>query len=277
MDVLEVSAKTAHEAIEKALEEMGASRDEVRITILSEGKSGGIFGIGAEDARVRVERLVVESTPASDVANVATEILQTLLTLLEVEGVVTPAVYPDEGGEQPTAPVAFNIEGDDLGILIGRRGQTLAALQYVLRLIVGHKTETWVPIIVDAEGYKERRHEALKALALRMADHVKTRGSPFTLEPMPPYERRIVHLALADNPEVYTESIGEGESRKVVIRPKHPSSGPRGNSISNDQRSTVSNQWGNSRGQRSNGQGQWGNTQSQRGNYFRPRRQPPNY
>jgi spoIIIJ-associated protein len=277
MDVLEVSAKTAHEAIEKALEEMGASRDEVRITILSEGKSGGIFGIGAEDARVRVERLVVESTPASDVANVATEILQTLLTLLEVEGVVTPAVYPDEGGEQPTAPVAFNIEGDDLGILIGRRGQTLAALQYVLRLIVGHKTETWVPIIVDAEGYKERRHEALKALALRMADHVKTRGSPFTLEPMPPYERRIVHLALADNPEVYTESIGEGELRKVVIRPKHPSSGPRGNSISNDQRSTVSNQWGNSRGQRSNGQGQWGNTQSQRGNYFRPRRQPPNY
>jgi spoIIIJ-associated protein len=224
-----------------------------------------------------VERLVVESTPASDVVAVATEILQTLLTLLEVEGVVTPAVYPDESGEQLTTPVAFNIEGDDLGILIGRRGQTLAALQYVLRLIVGHKTETWVPIIVDAEGYKERRYEALKALALRMADHVKTRGSPFTLEPMPPYERRIVHLALADNPAVYTESIGEGESRKVVIRPKHPSSGPRGNSISNDQRSTVSNQWGNSRGQRSNGQGQWGNTQSQRGNYSRPRRQPPNY
>jgi spoIIIJ-associated protein len=277
MDVLEVNAKTTHEAIEKALAEMGVSRDEVRITILNEGKSGGIFGIGAEDARVRVERLMAEPVPSSDVAVVATETLQKLLTLLEVEGVVVPAVYPDESSEQPTAPVAFNIEGDDLGILIGRRGQTLAALQYVLRLIVGHKTETWVPIIVDAEGYKERRHEALKALALRMADHVKTRGSPFTLEPMPPYERRIVHLALADNPAVYTESIGEGESRKVVIRPKHPSSGPSGNSISNDQRSTVSNQWGNSLGQRSNTQGQWGNTQSQRGNYSRPRRQPPNY
>ncbi len=277
MDVLEVNAKTTHEAIEKALAEMGVSRDEVRITILNEGKSGGIFGIGAEDARVRVERLMAEPVPSSDVAVVATETLQKLLTLLEVEGVVSPAVYPDESSEQPTAPVAFNIEGDDLGILIGRRGQTLAALQYVLRLIVGHKTETWVPIIVDAEGYKERRHEALKALALLMADHVKTRGSPFTLEPMPPYERRIVHLALADNPAVYTESIGEGESRKVVIRPKHPSSGPRGNSISNDQRSTVSNQWGNSLGQRSNTPGQWGNTQSQRGNYSRPRRQPPNY
>ncbi len=277
MDVLEVNAKTTHEAIEKALAEMGVSRDEVRITILNEGKSGGIFGIGAEDARVRVERLMAEPVPSSDVAVVATETLQKLLTLLEVEGVVSPAVYPDESSEQPTGAVAFNIEGDDLGILIGRRGQTLAALQYVLRLIVGHKTETWVPIIVDAEGYKERRHEALKALALRMADHVKTRGSPFTLEPMPPYERRIVHLALADNPAVYTESIGEGESRKVVIRPKHPSSGPRGNSISNDQRSTVSNQWGNSLGQRSNTPGQWGNTQSQRGNYSRPRRQPPNY
>lgn len=277
MDVLEVSAKTANEAIEKALLEMGVSRDEVRITILNEGKSGGIFGIGSEDARVRVERITDTQAPESDISQVTVETLQKLLTLLEVEGVVVPADYPDESGQQPNSPIAFNIEGEDLGILIGRRGQTLSALQYVLRLIVGHRTQTWIPIIVDAEGYKERRHEALKALALRMADHVKTRGSPFTLEPMPAYERRIVHLALADNPAVYTESIGEGESRKVVIRPKRPSSGPRGNSISNDQGSTISNQWGNSRGQRSNGQGQWGNTQSQRGNYSRPRRQPPNY
>ena len=270
MDVLEVSAKTTAEAIEKALEEMGLSREEVRVTVLNEGKSGGFFGIGAEDARVRVERIIIESESTTGVAGIAVEVLQKLLVLLEVGGTVVPAVYPDEGGEQPTAPVAFNVEGEDLGILIGRRGQTLAALQYILRLIVGHKTQTWVPIIVDAEGYKDRRHEALKALALRMADHVKTRGSPFTLEPMPAYERRIVHLALADNPAVYTESIGEGESRKVVIRPKRPFSGPRGNSISNDQRSTLSNQWGNSRGQR-------GSTSNQRGNYSTLRRQPPNY
>ena len=276
MDVLEVNAKTAEEAIEKALDEMGLSRDEVRITVLSEGKSGGLFGIGAEEARVRVERLWPEAVPAAEVNVTAAEILQKLLGLLEVEGKVISATYPDESEGQPAAPIAFNIEGDDLGILIGRRGQTLAALQYVLRLIVGHKTQTWIPIIVDAEGYKERRHEALKALALRMADHVKTRGAPFTLEPMPPYERRIVHLALADNPAVYTESIGEGESRKVVIRPKHPSTGPRGNSISNDQRSTVSDQRGNSWNPRSN-TNNWGNSQGQRGNYSRPRRQPPNY
>lgn len=277
MDVLEVSAKTANEAIEKALIEMGVSRDEVRITILSEGKSGGFFGIGSEDARVRVERIMDTQAPESDVSQVTVETLQKLLTLLEVEGVVVPANYSDESGEQPNAPIAFNIEGEDLGILIGRRGQTLAALQYILRLIVGHRSETWVPIIVDAEGYKERRHEALKALALRMADHVKTRGSPFTLEPMPAYERRIVHLALADNPAVYTESIGEGESRKVVIRPKHPSTGPRGNSINHDQRSGISDRRGNSPGQRSNTSGQWGNTQSSRSNYSRPRYQPPNY
>ena len=276
MDVLEVNAKTAEEASEKALDEMGLSRDEVRITVLSEGKSGGLFGIGAEDARVRVEKLLPEAASAAEVNVTAAEILQKLLGLLEVEGKVISATYPDESEEQPAAPIAFNIEGDDLGILIGRRGQTLAALQYVLRLIVGHKTQTWIPIIVDAEGYKERRHEALKALALRMADHVKTRGAPFTLEPMPPYERRIVHLALADNPAVYTESIGEGESRKVVIRPKRPSTGGRGNPISNDQRSTVSNQRGNTWNSRGNSNN-WGNSQGQPGNYSRPRRQPPNY
>jgi len=276
MDVLEISAKTTNEAIEKALEEMGASRDEVRVTILSEGKSGGIFGIGAEDARVRVERITAAPTSEADVAGVAVETLQKILSLLEVEGTIVPAAYPGESGEQPNVTIAFNVEGEDLGILIGRRGQTLAALQYILRLIVGHQTQTWVPIIVDAEGYKERRHEALKALALRMAEHVKTRGSPFTLEPMPAYERRIVHLALADNPAVYTESIGEGESRKVVIRPKRPSSGPRGNNINNEHRGS-SDRWANTRGLRNNASGQWGNSQNQRGNYNRPRYQPPNY
>jgi spoIIIJ-associated protein len=275
MDVLEVNAKTPEEAIEKALDEMGVSREDVKITILSEGKSGGLFGIGAEDARVRVERIMPDAVPANDINVTAAEILQQLIGLLEVDGQVISATYPDESGDQPAASIAFNIEGDDLGILIGRRGQTLAALQYILRLIVGHKTQTWIPIIVDAEGYKERRYEALKSLAIRMADHVKTRGAPFTLEPMPPYERRIVHLALADNPAVFTESIGEGESRKVVIRPKHPSTSARGNSINNDQRSTLPSQR-SSWNSRSNGNAR-GTSPGQRGNYPRPRRQPPNY
>jgi spoIIIJ-associated protein len=100
---------------------------------------------------------------------------------------------------------------------------------------VGRKTNTWLPIVIDAESYKQRRYEALQALAHRMAENVKTKGTPFTLEPMPPYERRIVHMALANHSAVFTESIGEGESRKVVIKPKKPAaprsnfSGPRNN------------------------------------------------
>jgi spoIIIJ-associated protein len=175
---------------------------------------------------------------AEAVVAITRETLEQLLKLMEVEGTVVPGTYPDESGEPNSAPIAFNIEGDDLGILIGRRGQTLSSLQYILRLIVGHKTNTWIPIVIDAEAYKQRRYEAIQALAHRMAENVKTKGAPFTLEPMPAYERRIVHMALANHSAVYTESIGEGESRKVVIKPKRPSnsrsnfSGPRnGNSF----------------------------------------------
>jgi spoIIIJ-associated protein len=136
-----------------------------------------------------------------------------------MEASVKSQVQPasDEG---EAATIAFDIQGDDLGILIGRRGQTLACLQFVVRLIVGHQTKTWFPITVDVEGYRDRRSEKLRALAWRLAERVRTRRSPFTLEPMLAYERRIIHLALADHPDVTTESIGEGEARKVVIRPK---------------------------------------------------------
>lgn len=228
MEILEVSGKTVDEAIAKALKQLNVKREEVNITILNEGKSGGLFGLGAEDALISVEVLAsasVAKTPEvspDDVAVIAKSTLEELLKLIGVEGTVVPGTYPDESGEPNSAPIAFNIEGDDLGILIGRRGQTLSSLQYVLRLIVGHKTNTWIPIVIDAEAYKQRRFEAIQALAHRMAENVKMKGSPFTLEPMPPYERRIVHMALANHSAVFTESIGEGESRKVVIKPKRP-------------------------------------------------------
>jgi spoIIIJ-associated protein len=225
MEVLEVSAKTVEEATTKALKQLGVSREEVNITVISEGKSGGIFGIGSEDALISVEVITskpIVETSASDITAVTKDVLEKILALLEVQGTVVPGTYPDESGGPNSAPIALNIDGDDLGILIGRKGQTLSSLQYIVRLIVGHQTNTWVPIVIDAEGYKQRRRDALKALAQRIAEQVKTRGAPFTLEPMPPYERRIVHTTLADNPAVFTESIGEGEARKVVIRPKHP-------------------------------------------------------
>jgi spoIIIJ-associated protein len=230
MEILEVSGKTVDEAIAKALKQLGVKREDVNITIISEGKSGGLFGLGSEDAVISVEVLDSASKAenasemtADEVVNIAKSTLEQLLKLLGVEGAVVPGTYPDESGEPNSAPIAFNIEGDDLGILIGRRGQTLSSLQYILRLIVGHKTNTWIPIIIDAESYKQRRYEALQALAHRMAENVKTKGTPFTLEPMPANERRIVHMALANHSAVYTESTGEGESRKVVIKPKKPS------------------------------------------------------
>ena len=255
MEILEVSGKTVDEAIAKALKQLGVEREDVNITILHEGKSGGLFGLGSEDARISVE--VLESAPvgnkapeptAESVVTMARETLEELLKLMGVAGTVVPGTYPDESGEPNSAPIAFNIEGEDLGILIGRRGQTLSSLQYLLRLIVGRKTNTWLPIVIDAESYKQRRYEALQALAHRMAENVKTKGTPFTLEPMPPYERRIVHMALANHSAVYTESIGEGESRKVVIKPKRPAaprnnfSAPRnGNSFHPRDNSTLKN------------------------------------
>ena len=255
MEILEVSGKTVDEAIAKALKQLGVEREDVNITILHEGKSGGLFGLGSEDARISVE--VLESAPvgnkapeptAESVVTTARETLEELLKLMGVAGTVVPGTYPDESGEPNSAPIAFNIEGEDLGILIGRRGQTLSSLQYLLRLIVGRKTNTWLPIVIDAESYKQRRYEALQALAHRMAENVKTKGTPFTLEPMPPYERRIVHMALANHSAVYTESIGEGESRKVVIKPKRPAaprnnfSAPRnGNSFHPRDNSTLKN------------------------------------
>ena len=255
MEILEVSGKTVDEAIAKALEQLGVEREDVNITILSEGKSGGLFGLGAEEALICVEVLDSASKgnktsepTAEAVVISARETLEQLLKLMGVEGSIVPGTYPDESGEPNSAPIAFNIEGDDLGILIGRRGQTLSSLQYILRLIVGHKTNTWIPIVIDAESYKQRRYEAIQALAHRMAENVKTKGVPFTLEPMPAYERRIVHMALANHSAVFTESIGEGESRKVVIKPKRPSnsrnnfSGPKnGSSFHPRNNSTLNN------------------------------------
>ena len=217
MENLEMSGKTVEEAIQRALEELGVSREEVKVTVLKEGRHG-VLGLGAEEARIRVEPLV-PAPEESDIADAAKGILEALLSMMAVTAsVVSPTRSFVEG--EATAPIAFDIKGDDLGILIGRRGQTLSCLQYIVRLIVGHQTEAWVPIVIDVEGYKQRRYEALQALAWRIAEQVKVGQTPFTLEPMSAYERRIIHLALAEHPDVTTQSIGEGEARKVVILPK---------------------------------------------------------
>jgi len=148
------------------------------------------------------------------------DVVEELLELLDIIATVVPVdAVAEETEPDVVPPVMINLEGSDLGILIGRRGQTLASFQYVVRLIMAHKLGTLVPVTIDVEGYKKRRYEALQALALRLAEQVRARGTPFTLEPMPPDERRVIHLALANEADITTNSIGEGEERKVVIAP----------------------------------------------------------
>ena len=210
MKELEVSGKTVDEAIQVALEQLGASEDQVEVTVLKKGKSG-VLGMGAEEAKIKVKLLTVPAEKA-DIAKVASEVLEALIKAMKL--VADVSVTQSATGE---LPVAVDIEGEDLGVLIGRRGQTLASLQYIVRLIVAEKLKMWVPINVDVAGYKKRRYESLQKLALRLAEQVKSKRRLITLEPMPADERRIIHLALTDHPDVVTQSVGEGEMRKVAI------------------------------------------------------------
>jgi len=205
MEGIEIVAATVEQAIEKAEAQLGLSRDQFEVEVINEGKSG-ILGVGGKEALVKVTPI----TPLErDAVQVVTEVLDTLLELLGLIGTVE--VLSDE------IPMDFNIKGDDLGILIGRRGQTLASLEYITKIIVLGQLKAWLPLTVDVAGYKKRRRDSLQRLTLYLADQVKSRRRAITMEPMPADERRIVHLTLADNPDVTTQSIGEGESRKVVI------------------------------------------------------------
>lgn len=168
----------------------------------------------------RREAPVVNVAPpdASEV-ELAANVLENLVRLMGLEASVTPRDPETAGDGVGMIEQVMDIEGDDLGILIGRRGQTLMSLQYVLNLILSKKTGRRVAYGVDVDGYRRRREEALVSLAKRTASRVRGTGRSVTLEPMPPNERRIVHLALADDPAVLTVSIGEGEARKVAITP----------------------------------------------------------
>lgn len=158
-----------------------------------------------------------------EVVAVAKEVVEELLRLMGLRAHVTMRGPEPRGARTPddgTATCTADVSGEDLGILIGRRGENLSALQYVTNLIVSKRTEGDVRVVVDVEHYHVRRYESLRGLAQRMADRVRQSGSPITLEPMPPHERRIVHMTLAEDPDVSTASIGEGDERRVVISPK---------------------------------------------------------
>jgi spoIIIJ-associated protein len=166
---------------------------------------------------------MVTSDRQLEIFETAKKVLEDLLNLLGLPAKVSRSdefTAIDENGE--ISSVGLNIEGEDLGILIGRRGQTMVSLQQIIRLIMSHKMDVGIPIVLDVEGYKARRCDALRTLAKKLADQVSTRRVPFSMEPMPAFERRVVHMALSDHPEVTTESTGEGDSRKIVIIPKRP-------------------------------------------------------
>lgn len=219
MRIVVKSAPTVEEAINLALAELNKNREEVKIDVLSEG-SRGLFGFGAEEARVRVQ--------AGDYAGIDEDtmdiIKDTLENILKKMGIEASVSYqegeslPDEDAE--SSPAVYNIEGDELGILIGRRGQTLACLQYIVKIIAANRIQGSLPsVVIDVNGYKQKRQQVLKELAERVAEQVESSGKSFTLEPMPAYERRIIHMALADYPGIRTESVGFGEDRKVSIIP----------------------------------------------------------
>ena len=207
-----MSGRTVEEAIELALKELDANREEVEIEILSRGKPG-FLGIGSEPARVRVRKL-------GDGANAASLAMEVVNKILGGAGVDTLVTLRSSHDSESGGPI-IDITGEDSGLLIGRRGETLRALQFVVNLVVRNNLDGEpVRVILDVERYRERRHNSLHELALRVADRVAGSGRAISLEPMPPAERRVIHLALADHPRVSTQSSGIGENRQVTITPK---------------------------------------------------------
>ena len=225
MKSIEISARTVAEAIQLALAQLGKDRDEVAIEVLEAGGDD-------EEALVRVT--VVDDdevaqvsqeqpTAENDVEKLSRRILEELLERMDVQAYVTAVrtTVPGQRGE-PEETITLHVEGADeeaMGLLIGRRGETLRSVQFMVNLLVSRKVQKWPQVVVDVGNYRQRRQESLEGLARRMAERVRQSGRPLTLEPMGAYERRIVHLALRADPTVYTESTGEGENRKVVIYP----------------------------------------------------------
>jgi len=204
MKTIEKSGRTVDEAIASALEELGVPSDRVRIEVIDEGK-GGFLGIGARPSVVRVS---LKESRAGKVENFLGDICEAMGIGVHIE------VHSDE------EYVHVDVTGQEAGILIGHHGQTLDALQYLCNLAAARADENGPRVLLDVEGYRKRRTQTLTSLATRLAERVARTGESAALEPMSAQERRVIHLALQDNPEVYTTSDGEDPFRRVVIHVK---------------------------------------------------------
>lgn len=200
-EIIEKTAKTVQEAINIALEELGAQREDVEINIIEEGAKG-LFGIGGKNARVQVR---LKNAGHED----GVEFLRSVFERMHVS-VDIDKTEDDES-------ILLKVTGKDSGIIIGRRGETLDALQYLTSLVVNKKSDTYKRVTIDIENYRQKREETLVKLADRLADRVIRYRRNVTLEPMNPYERRIIHSTLQNNNYVETYSVGEEPNRKVVI------------------------------------------------------------
>lgn len=250
---LEIIAPTIEEATAKGLAELGLPREAVEVETLDEG-SRGLFGLGSRQARVRltirtspeslilaqeeniestellepISTLTEEAAPPEEleeavdldrILEVTTQTVQELLEKMGIDAQVK-ASFSENLDNRSRVPVMVDIRGSDLSILIGRHAETLNALQYITSLIIGKELGHSVSILLDVEGYRQRREQQLRQLARRIADQAVKTGRRQILEPMPANERRMIHIELRDHPSVKTESIGEDPHRKVTIIPK---------------------------------------------------------
>ncbi len=253
---LEMIAPTTEEAVANGLKQLGISEDLVDVEILDAG-SRGLLGIGGRQARVRLslkdssessepsvvtktnakkdshasvgemveyrESKTVDPTSLSDderqSLKIAKNVVVELLERMRVKAVVEPCYIAPED-ERDERIILVDIQGDDLSILIGRKSETLNALQYIASLIVSKELGRWVPMMIDVQGYRKRRDRQLRQLGRKMAEQAIQTGRRQVLEPMPANERRVIHLELRSHPQVITESTGEEPYRKVTISPK---------------------------------------------------------
>lgn len=202
---VEKTAKTVEEAIVLALEELEVSREEVEVEVIEEGTKGVLGLFGNKEAKVKV-------TVLADAKADAGNFIGDILDKMDIEATVSVS--------ETEEAVKVEISGDNVGLLIGRRGETLDAIQYLTSLVVNKDKDEFKRVIVDVENYRQKREDTLIALAYRMADKVEKYKKSVTLEPMTPYERRIIHSALQERFTIETISVGEEPNRKVVIRVK---------------------------------------------------------
>ncbi len=204
MDYIEVEAKTVDDAITEALVQLGVTSDQIDYEVIDKG-STGFLGINSKPAKIRAKK---KFTPEDYIR----DFLSQVFDAMEME--VKVSISADEEEEN-----SYNVEleGDDMGVLIGKRGQTLDSLQYLTNLAVNKKLDTYTRVKIDTEDYRRRRKETLENLAKNVAYKVKRSRKPVALEPMNPFERRVIHYALQNDRYVTTHSEGENQYRHVVV------------------------------------------------------------